>query len=185
MTIRRAAVLCLLAFALAYAGGAAAEDIQAAYAAPEPGAPLTLEGDMGLLIGETWYPILNDFAPLRAALGEPDEISAAPSCVFQGEDREFVYGGMSVFTNPLGELDVWYEAYIVDEGFVTARGVGVGADLDALLAAYGENCYMEGENVLTYSVSGVEGDYESPCIIFELTDGVVSCIDIYYPTNTM
>ena len=174
-----ALILCLMAaatFALAQEA--------APYAAPEAGSPLTLEGDMGLLVEDIWYPILNDFAPLKAALGEPDEEFDAPSCVFQGEDKEFIYGGSSIFTNPLGDLDVWYEVYILDEGFETVRGIAIGSSREDVIAAYGEGYYMEDEFTMTYSVSGIEGDFESPCIMFGLTDGVVSLIDIYYPTNT-
>ena len=155
------------------------------YTAPEPGAPMTLEGDMGLLIKDVWYPLLTDFAPLKEALGEPASMVAAPSCVFKGEDKEFAYDGMSIYTNPLGEVDVWFEAYILGEGYVTARGIGIGAAFEDVIAAYGEDYYTEGENMITYSVSGDEEDYESPCIIFTLTDEVVTCIDIYFPTNTL
>ena len=163
----------------------AAAETAPAYTAPEPGAPLALETDLGLLVDGVWYPILNDFAPLLAALGEPTDLVAAPSCVFKGEDKEFVYDGMSVYTNPLGEVDVWYEAYITGAGFQTARGIGIGSAREDVLAAYGENYYLEGEDMLTYSLSGDPEDYASPCLVFTLTDGAVSCIDIYYPTNTL
>ena len=163
----------------------AAAETAPAYTAPEPGAPLALETDLGLLVDGVWYPILNDFAPLLAALGEPTDLVAAPSCVFKGEDKEFVYDGMSVYTNPLGEIDVWYEAYITGADFRTARGIGIGAALEDVLAAYGENYYLEGEDMLTYSLSGDPEDYASPCLVFTLTGGAVSCIDIYYPTNTL
>ena len=147
--------------------------------------PLTLEGDMGLQIADTWYPILNDFAPLKAALGEPVGCSAAPSCVFKGEDKEYAYDGMTIYTNPLGDMDVWFEAYIEGGDFTTARGIGIGATYEDVLAAYGDGYYSEGENMMTYSVSGEASDYASPCIIFTLSNGLVACIDIYYPTNTL
>ncbi len=170
-------VLCLMALSTM----ATAE----VYEVPENGAPLTLEGDMGLLIDGVWYPILNSFEALKEALGEPNDVISAPSCVFRGEDKEFVYEGMSIYTNPFGELDVWYEAYITDEGFTTTRGIGFGASAEDILAAYGDHFYIEGEGMMTYSISGVPEDYMSPCIIFELKDDVVICVDIYYPTNTL
>ncbi len=175
----------LLSLLMLVTAAAAASDVDDIHAVPEAGSPLTLDGDMGLFVENTWYPILSDFAPLLAALGEPDELISAPSCVFQGEDKEFAYEGMSVFTNPLKSMDVWYEVYITGEGMLTIRGIGVGSPLEDVITAYGENYYTEGENMLTFSVSGIAGDYMSPCIIFELTEGLVSAIDIYFPTNTL
>ena len=148
-------------------------------------APVTLEDDIGISVGGVWYPVLNDFAPLMEALGEPVETIAAPSCVFKGEDKEFVYEGMSVYTNPLGEIDVWYEAYITGGDFETSRGIGIGASADDVINAYGENYYCESEDKMTYSLTGDPDDYSSPCIIFTLSDDTVTCIDIYYPTNTL
>jgi len=154
------------------------------YAPPEPGAAFTLEGDMGVLVDGVFYKILADFAPLREALGEPVEVASAPSCVFVGEDREFAYDGAYIFTNPAGERDVWYELFITGEGFSTARGLRVGDSFERLRELYGEPHYWEGERMATYSVSGEEGDYESPCMMIELDgEGLVVTIDLYYPTN--
>ena len=175
------ALAILLLSALLLVSPAGAEG----YTAPEDGAPMTLEGDMGLLIGGKWFPILNDFAPLKAALGDPLDMNAAPSCVFKGEDKEFLYDGMTVYTNPLGEMDVWFEAYIDGEGFTTSRGIGIGAAESEILAAYGDRYYSEGEGMMTYSLSSDPTDYASPCIIFTLSEGAVVTIDLYYPTNTL
>ena len=172
-----ALVLCaLLALTAALAEG---------YTAPEAGSPLTLEGDMGLVVDGAWYGILNDYAALEGALGEADDCIAAPSCVFKGDDKEFVYDGMSIYTNPLGDMDVWMEAYITAGDWTTTRGIGIGSTADDILAAYGDGYYSDNEDMMTYSLSGDPGDYASPCIMFTLEDGVVSCIDIYYPTNTL
>lgn len=172
--MQRKMLILILALALTLSAAALAE-----------AAPLTLEADMGLYVNGEWFPILNDFAPLKAALGEPLGVTSAPSCVFKGEDREFTYEGMSIYTNPLGEMDVWFEAYITGGDFTTARGIGIGAREEEVVAAYGEGYYSEGEGMLTYSVSGDAEDYASPCTIFTLENGAVTCIDIYYPTNTL
>lgn len=155
------------------------------FTAPAAGDPLSLEGDLGLYINDTWFPILNDFAPLQEVLGEASEVIAAPSCAFKGDDKEFVYDGMSIFTNPLGEMDVWMEAYITGGDTTTTRGIGIGATEEELIAAYGDNYYKEGDDMITYSLSGDPDDYTSPCIIFTLDGGAVVCIDIYYPTNAL
>ena len=66
-----------------------------------------------------------------------------------------------------------------------ARGIGIGASQEDVIAAYGDGFYSEGEGMMTYNTSGDANDYASPCVIFTLENGAVSCIDIYYPTNTL
>ena len=155
------------------------------WTAPAPGDPFGLEGDVGLYIDGTWFPILNYFDDLQAALGEPLDMMSAPSCAFKGDDKEFVYDGMSVYTNPLGEKDVWMEAYITGGDWTTPHGIGIGSTRDDILAAYGDGFYSDSDEMMTYSVSGDPDDYSSPCIMFTLEDDIVTCIDIYYPTNTL
>jgi hypothetical protein len=164
------------------AGNALAEEPDA-FIPPVPGEDMSLEKDMGLLLNGMWYPILNDFRALHEALGEPAALNAAPSCVFVGEDKEYVYEGLTAFTNPVGEQDIWFEMQLTNNTYATSRGIRVGDTLEMLQNAYGDRCYWEGETILTYSVSGIEGDYASPCIMFEIVDDVIASIDIYYPTN--
>ena len=177
-------ILLLLAvlLLLAAAGNSLAEE-PAAFIPPEPGEDMSVEKDMGLLLNGIWYPILSDFRALHEALGEPLALSAAPSCVFVGEDKEFAFQGLSVFTNPVGEQDIWFELVITDNTYATSRGIRIGDTLEVLENAYGGRCYWEGESILTYSISGVEGDYASPCLMFEVAGDVITGIDMYYPTN--
>lgn len=156
------------------------------WTAPAAGDPLGLEGDLGLYLNDTWFPILNDFdGGLHETLGQELDMMAAPSCAFKGDDKEFVYEGMSIYTNPLGDMDVWMEAYITAGDWTTTRGIGIGATKDDVIAAYGDGFYSDTDDMMTYSISGDPTDYASPCIIFTLEDDAVVCIDIYYPTNTL
>ena len=164
----------------------APDGISTPSASPEadaPPGPLSMEADMGMAVGGRWFPIWQDAAELLAALGDDYEMAAAPSCVFEGEDKEFAYDGFFVFTNPDGNKDIWYSIYLADDTLETARGIRVGDSLAAVMAAYGEGYYWEGDSILTYSVSGLEGDIESPCIQFGIEEDVVVTIEIYYPTN--
>lgn len=154
------------------------------WTAPAAGDPMSLEGDIGLYLNDTFFYIGNDMAELKAVLGEADDVIATPSCAFKGEDKEYVYPDMSVMTMPLGELDVWTEAYIEGGDYITSRGIGIGATEDEVLAAYGDGYYMEGDTMF-YSLSGDPEDLASPYISFTLEGGAVVCIDIAYPTNTL
>ncbi len=175
-------LLLALLLLLTAAGYALAEE-PVAFIPPSPGESMSVEKDMGLLFNDTWYEILSDIHPLYQALGEPAALNAAPSCVFVGEDKEFAYEGLSIFTNPVGRQDIWFELLITDSMYATSRGIRVGDTLASLKTAYGDRCYWEGDKILTYSVSGIEGDYVSPCIMFEIVDDIIVSIDIYYPTN--
>ncbi len=147
--------------------------------------PFTLENDVGVTINGTWYPVLTDAAPMVESMGE-HELFESPSCVYDsGDDKEFSCNDYSIFTNPVEGKDIWYDFMVKGGSIQTARGIKIGDSVDDVIAAYGDNYYWEGENVLTYSVSGIEGDYESPCIIFTLHDDKVSLFNIYYPTNTV
>lgn len=171
---------------------AEAENIDAAESSPEDdrlpvnaAPPLSFEEDIGITIDGEWFPIWQDAAGLLKALGNDYELYAAPSCVFdEGDDKEFAYDGCYVYTNPNGSRDIWYSIFLENDTYSTARGISVGSALDDVIKAYGENYYWEGDTVLTYSVSGIEGDISSPCIQFTLAEEVVTAIEIYYPTNT-
>jgi len=161
--------------------GALAAGCGSASAGPEA---LSLEKDMGITVDGTWYPILQDAAPLISALGSDYELFADPSCLFEGEDKSFDYAACTVLTNPDGEKDIWYIIELKDGTYSTARGIHVGSKKDELIAAYGEKYYMESDYQMVYSISGVKGDLTSPCIICDLQGERISKISIYYPTNT-
>ena len=147
--------------------------------------PLSLEHDLGISINDQWFPIQHDVRGLLDAIDGNYVLSTAPSCVFEGEDKEFDFGGVLISTNPNpdGTRDIWFSIYITCEDFPTSRGVRVGSTLEEILAAYGSRYFWEGNNVITYSISGIPGDISSPCIQFTLSDGIVIAIEIYFPTN--
>lgn len=90
---------------------------------------------------------------------------------------------MAILTNPDGGQDIWYLASLTSDHYQTARGIRIGNSQEELIAAYGDNYYWESDYEMVYSISGIQGDLASPCIIFRLDGEVVSAIDIYYPTN--
>ncbi|MGI6162245.1 MAG: hypothetical protein ACOYJD_09550 [Christensenellales bacterium] len=144
---------------------------------------MSLEKDMGITVDGTWYPIYQDAAPLLASIGEDYELFAAPSCLFTGEDKEFSYDSCSVFTNPDGDKDIWYIIDLKDATYSTSRNIRVGNTADDLISAYGEKYYWESDYQMVYSISNIQGDLTSPCIMFDLEDDVITKIGIYYPTN--
>ncbi|NLB50864.1 MAG: hypothetical protein GX809_04720 [Clostridiaceae bacterium] len=146
-------------------------------------AALTLDKDFGIEVGGTWFPIYQDVEPLLFTLGGDYKLFAAPSCLFVGEDKEFEYRDCSVFTNPVEEIDLWYLIKLKTGAFKTARGVAVGSSMDELTAAYGQAHYWESDDQMAYSISGIQGDLASPCLLFSIEDETIREIEIYYPTN--
>ncbi|MBQ9951326.1 MAG: hypothetical protein IJO98_04215 [Clostridia bacterium] len=153
------------------------------WTAPAAGEAVTLEKDMGVIVENVFYSIYSPAGPLVTALGEPVETVSSPSCVFEGEDFEYNYDFGSIYSSPIEGEDIWYDFYIFDIGISTTRGLSVGDTVEKMLELYGENYYAEGEGMYTYSLSGIPGDMSSPCLIFESADGLITAMDIYYPTN--
>lgn len=153
------------------------------WTAPAAGEAVTLEKDLGVIVENVYYSVYTPAGLLVTALGEPAETVSSPSCVFEGEDFEYNYDFGSIYSSPIEGEDIWYDFYIFDIGISTTRGLSVGDTVEKMLELYGENYYAEGEGMYTYSLSGIPGDMSSPCLIFESADGLITAMDIYYPTN--
>ena len=153
------------------------------WTAPAAGEAVTLEKDLGVIVENVYYSVYTPAGLLVTALGEPVETVSSPSCVFEGEDFEYNYDFGSIYSSPIEGEDIWYDFYIFDIGISTTRGLSVGDTVEKMLELYGENYYAEGEGMYTYSLSGIPGDMSSPCLIFESADGLITAMDIYYPTN--
>ncbi len=153
------------------------------WTAPAAGEAVTLDKDLGVIVENVFYSVYSPAGLLVTALGEPTETVSSPSCVFEGEDFEYNYDFGSIYSSPIEGEDIWYDFYIFDIGISTTRGLSVGDTVEKMLELYGENYYAEGEGMYTYSLSGIPGDMSSPCLIFESADGLITAMDIYYPTN--
>ncbi|MGI6167172.1 MAG: hypothetical protein ACOYIA_03430 [Eubacteriales bacterium] len=112
-----------------------------------------------------------DIAPVIAALGEPTRYYEAASCAFEGLDKIYTYGGVQINTYPDGEVDRVLSVVLLDDACLTPEGVGIGSDVQAVIAAYG-NEYTGTENSMTYTCGNTE-------LKFLLRDGSVSSIQYY------
>ena len=124
--------------------------------------------------------LLSDVQPLLQVLGEEYSVTAAPSCMFTGEDKRFTYPAFDIFTYPIDGQDQIDEIVVTDTVFVTARGVSVGDSYDSVVAAYGDGEFDE--VVLTY-LDPAEDPDKSPRLIFGIDEGVVTYISYYSARN--
>ena len=127
------------------------------------------------------FALLSDVQALLTALGEGYKLEAAPSCMFVGEDKHFIYGnGYDLFTYPIDGMDQIDEILITDSSYKTARGISVGSAYDDVVAAYGDGNFDD--VILTYVVPG-EDPVSAPRLIFGIKDNKVEYISYYSARN--
>lgn len=123
------------------------------------------------------FGLLSDVTVLLTAVGEGYVETAAPSCTFEGEDKNFKYTGLEIMTNPIDGKDLINEIVVTSSDFVSPRGIKVGDPEDAVIAAYGEG--YDDQGVRTYVVSGDFEDYESDRMFISIKDGKVEYISYF------
>lgn len=128
------------------------------------------------------YPLKSHAAPLIAAIGQDYALTASPSCVYDGEDKQYVYEHITVYTYPLDGEDRIDEIYITGGSYKTAKGIGIGSSLADMQAQYGTG-WFDIDTMCVYVVSGDPNDISSQKLYFEMTDERVSGISYYSASN--
>lgn len=137
--------------------------------------------DLIFVYNGTAYPLNSDAAKLLEVLGEDYETITAPSCVYDGEDKEFDYANVSIFTYPMDGKDMIDEIYFFGGDFETTKGIALGSALDDVTAQYGQGEQMG--TAIVYTLEDNDNDLHNPQLTFELTDGKVSGISYYAASN--
>lgn len=86
-----------------------------------------------------------DFADADKALGEPLKYTEAASCYFDGMDKVFTYDGFEITTYPVGDKDYVQDICISSDKYKTVEGITIGASLDEVIEAYGEDYELTGK----------------------------------------
>ena len=127
------------------------------------------------------YYLKTDAADLLEALGDDYQLHATPSCVYEGEDKEFRYQGVSIFTFPRGETDIIDEIFVTGEKYKTIRGISVGDSFQEVVEKYGQNYHRE-QTIVTYTKDFA--DYSKPRLLFVLNkEDIVESISYYSASN--
>ena len=113
---------------------------------------------------------------ILTALGEDFTYYEAISCVYDGMDKTYDYGDVTVYTYPDSETDRLMELYCTG-GEVSAQGITVGSAKDDVVKTFGTG-YTEEGTVLTYSLKASEAQNTPASLYFELEDGNVTAIAI-------
>lgn len=103
-------------------------------------------------------------------LGEPDEYSAVPSCVEEGDDKVYIYGGIIVYTYRAEGKDRINLIEITGMENIS-QGIHIGSTQEEVLLAYGNSFVMNGDEMIYELNDKVLG--------IRVTDGKVSFIEIF------
>jgi len=143
-----------------------------------------IEEDFIFLFNEAEYALGCEAAELIAAIEAhyemPMDVLEAPSCLFDGMDREYSNEDLVFATYPIGEdgADMLETVMVFSPEYPSARGICVGMTRAEVEAAYGDNYYFD-YNQMFYFLNVEEN---SPMIVFTLEEDVV--LEYYLFLNT-
>ena len=106
---------------------------------------------MKMVEGKTFF-LNSDASELLEELGEDFAVSEAPSCVYDGTDKTFKYDSIAIYTYPNGQKEIIDEIILLNDTFLTSKGIKVGSTTEEVIRAYGEKYIKKGE-IMTYSLS--------------------------------
>lgn len=104
------------------------------------------------------------------SLGEPDDLQGSPSCVEEGDDKTYIYGGVVIYTYRSNGTDLIHLIEITGTESL-GKGIHIGDTKDAVIAAYGDSYTMEG-NEMIYELN-------DKVIGLQITDGTVSFMELF------
>lgn len=136
-------LLCALLCCALLAGCGGRQDGETEAAGAPAAAPAGESGSEAhsrytLLFQGTEIAVNTPMAPLAEKLGEPTSYFEARSCVYDGLDKEYTYGGVIIRTYPAGGQDYILSVELRDDTVSTREGIYVGAGRADVTAAYGE-----------------------------------------------
>lgn len=130
------------------------------------------ESDLLLEVGGNPYRCRDNIQTVVARLGGDYGYAEGKSCNYDGLDKTFTFEDATFYTNPLPEGDMINEIYTESETVSTSKGISVGADMEEVLAAYGEPGIQE-DSLLVYRAQEKNGQ---PSLCFALEGGTVASI---------
>ncbi len=144
--------------------------------------------DFNVTIESVTASYMQDWSALQKALGDGYEVSASPSCDYVGDDKSFIYDDITIYTVPVDGKDVLYGIELSSAKYGTSKDVRVGDKLEDIIAAYGSG-YIDdepadqtadpGNGVLTYVLGADNVAARCPQLLFDMADGVVTCVTYY------
>lgn len=110
----------------------------------------------------------DNFSDIVDSLGEADDYFESESCAFQGLDKVYTYGSVTIKTYPKDDIDYILSVEFKDDITKTDEGISIGSTSEEITAIYGES-YVSNGSSITYTDGNTN-------LNFILTDGKVSYI---------
>ena len=114
-----------------------------------------------------------EMAPIVEKLGEPNKYFESESCAYQGLDKVYTYGGVTINTYPADGVDYVLEVVLRDDTVATTDGVSIGDEQRKVEEVYGTPSVTR-ENAACYVKAGTQ-------LTFIFADGAVSAINYEQP----
>lgn len=105
------------------------------------------DSDFAVVVRGVTIPIKGDMSAYTSALGEPDEFGSARSCVEDGDDKVYTYGGTVIYTYITNGIDV-ISLIEITGGESLPSGIHIGSTRAEVIAAYGSAYTEEGTELL-------------------------------------
>ena len=94
-----------------------------------------------------------------AGLGEYTDVFEAPSCIHEGFDRVYTYGGFSLTTSPDGNGAEYAAEFVLETAeCALENGLTIGSTVEDMTAAYGED-YTDSFGFITYELDGASAAF--------------------------
>lgn len=104
------------------------------------------------------------------ALGEPDELTGVPSCIEEGDDKTYTYGGVLIYTYRANGTDQINLIEITGTEPL-GKGIHIGDTEETVIAAYGDAYTMDGDELLY--------ELNDKVIGLRITDGKVTFMELF------
>lgn len=127
--------------------------------------------DFAVIINDVRIEIGIDINEIIEQLGEPDDYMQARSCLHDGDDKIYTFGGIIIYTYPEGKKDIVYIVEYTGKE-KTPSGIGLGSTMADLEEAYGRE-YVEDTVYTTYELDA------DATISFQLENQEVIYIEFY------
>ena len=116
-----------------------------------------------------------EMAPIVEKLGEPTKYYESESCAYQGLDKVYTYGGVTINTYPVGGVDYVLDIVLRDDTVSTAEGLCIGDPQAKVGEIYGTPTATR-DNAVCYIKEGTQ-------LNFFFEDGAISTITYEQPVT--